>query len=131
MDRRVGDPHLGHTGGPGRGFGGRAAVRSGDQHMDVAAQPGRGAQRGQCRALQGGVVMFGDDEDGSCQITRASFLSLSTSSATEPTLMPAWRLGGSATLSVFRRGVTSTPRSAGLRVSSGFFLAFMMLGSEA
>ena len=42
-----------------------------------------------------------------------------------------WRLGGSATFNVFRRGATSTPRSAGSRVSSSFFLAFMMLGSEA
>ena len=41
------------------------------------------------------------------------------------------RLGGSVTFSVFRRGATSTPRSAGSRVSSGFFFAFMMLGSEA
>ena len=36
---------------------------------------------------------------------------------------------GSATFSVLRRGVTSTPRSAGFSVSSGFFFAFMMLGS--
>ena len=42
---------------------------------------------------------------------------------------PAERFGGSATFSVFRRGVTSTPRSAGLNVSSVFFFAFMMLGS--
>ena len=45
--------------------------------------------------------------------------------------MPAERLGGSATFSVFRRGVGSTPRSSGYTVSSGFFFAFMMLGSEA
>ncbi|MCY0854134.1 fumarylacetoacetate hydrolase family protein [Cupriavidus sp. D39] len=30
---------------------------------------------------------------------------------------------------VLRRGVTSTPRSSGLTVSSGFFFAFMMFGS--
>ena len=41
--------------------------------------------------------------------------------ATSGTLMPALRLGGSLTLSVVRRGATSTPRSAGLTVSSGFF----------
>ena len=34
-----------------------------------------------------------------------------------------------ATLRVWMRGVTSTPRSAGWTTSSGFFLAFMMLGS--
>ena len=56
---------------------------------------------------------------------------LSTSSATEPTLIPAERFGGSTTFSVVSRGVTSTPRSSGFSVSTGFFFAFMMLGSEA
>ena len=73
--------------------------------------------------------MFGDDECGHDQITLASFLSLSTRVATSGTLMPALRVGGSLTLSVRSRGVTSTPRSAGLIDSRGFFLAFMMLGS--
>ena len=44
-------------------------------------------------------------------------------------LTPALRLGGSVTFSVFRRNATSTPRSAGFNVSSGFFFAFMMFGS--
>ena len=44
---------------------------------------------------------------------------------------PATRLGGSVTLSVSSRGATSTPKSPGDLVSSGFDLAFMMLGSEA
>ena len=43
------------------------------------------------------------------QSTPASSLSLPTSSATEPTLTPALRLGGSVVFSTFRRGVTSTP----------------------
>ncbi|KDC00343.1 CoA-transferase family III domain protein [Bordetella bronchiseptica D993] len=55
-------------------------------------------------------------------------LSFSTREATSGTFTPAARCGGSDTLSVFRRGATSTPRSSGLIVSSGFFLAFMMLG---
>ena len=38
---------------------------------------------------------------------------------------------GSSVFSTLRRGVTSTPKSAGVFSSSGFFLAFMMLGSEA
>ena len=63
------------------------------------------------------------------QITLAIFLSLSTSSATSATLMPALRLGGSATLRVFRRGATSTPSSAGVVVAISFFLAFIMLGN--
>ena len=56
---------------------------------------------------------------------------LSTSSCTEPTFLPAWRFAGSVTLSVVRRGVGSTPRSAGFMLSIGFLRAFMMLGSEA
>ena len=47
------------------------------------------------------------------------------------TLMPALRFGGSVTVTVARRGATSTPRSAGFTTSIGFFFAFMMLGSVA
>jgi hypothetical protein len=61
-------------------------------------------------------------------MTLASVRSLATRVATSGTLMPAERLAGSATFRVFRRGVTSTPRSSGLMVSSGFFLAYMMFG---
>src|SRR5260370_6107639 len=88
---------------------------------------GDGVQHG---GLDRMVVVVGDDEYGH-QITRASFFSLSTSSATEPTLTPPWRLAGSSTLSVIRRGVTSTPSSSGVIGTIGFFFAFMMLGSEA
>ena len=44
------------------------------------------------------------------------------------TMTPALRLGGSITFRVLMRGATSTPRSSGLKISSCFFLAFMMLG---
>ena len=47
------------------------------------------------------------------------------------TLPPPTRFGGSATLSVSRIGVRSTPRSTGVSFSMGFFLAFMMLGKDA
>ena len=63
------------------------------------------------------------------QATFASFFSFATSVATSATLIPAVRFGGSLTLSVFSRAATSTPRSIGRTVSSGFFFAFMMLGS--
>ena len=53
------------------------------------------------------VGVFGDEED-SHQIAPAS-LSLATSSAGEPTLMPAWRFGGSSVLMTLRRAVVSTP----------------------
>jgi hypothetical protein len=61
----------------------------------------------------------------------ASVFSFSTSVFTSGTFTPAARFGGSTTLSTFRRGVTSTPRSPGVTMSSGFFFAFMMLGSVA
>ncbi len=132
--RAVGRDDLGDTGdlgGGGCGFGGIGASH---EHVDVATAGERGGHGVEGRRLDGGVVVFGNDECGhgvlvSLQITLASFLSLSTSVATSGTLMPALRLGGSVTLMVFRRGVTSTPRSAGLWLSSRFFFAFMMLGS--
>ncbi len=64
-------------------------------------------------------------------ITFASLRSFATSSFTSATLPPPWRFGGSATLSVARRGATSTPSASGFITSSGFFFAFMMLGSVA
>src|SRR5205807_8088203 len=89
-----------------------------------------GGNRVERRGLQRPVVMFSDDES-SHQITRASVFSLSTSSATEPTLWPPWRFAGSSTLSTTRRGVTSTPSAWGVVVAIGFFFALMILGSEA
>ncbi len=63
--------------------------------------------------------------------TPASFFSLSTSSATLLTLMPALRPPGSSVFKTFSRGFMSALKSAAVFSSSGFFLAFMMLGSEA
>ena len=126
---RVGVQHLGHAGYAGRGLGRAGGAGAGNQHMDVAAALQRRRHGVQGRALDGVVVVFGYDECGHGQITFASFLSLATSVATSGTLTPAPRLGGSTTFSVLMRGVTSTPRPAGLSTSSGFFLAFMMLGS--
>ena len=64
-------------------------------HLDVIAGDFfGGGQRVQRGGFERPVVVFGNDES-SHQITRASVLSLSTSSATEPTLTPAlalWRL---------------------------------------
>ena len=47
-------------------------------------------------------------------MTLASLRSLATSSFTSATLPPPLRFGGSTTLSVVRRGVTSTPSAAGV-----------------
>jgi len=65
------------------------------------------------------------------QSTPASTFSFCTSSATEPTFTPALRPPGSAVFTTFRRGETSTPSVSGDVSSRGFFLAFMMLGSDA
>jgi hypothetical protein len=114
--RAVGGDHLGHAHdlrGRLGGFGGvvRRPRGRGRRHR----RPGRG-DGVEGRRLDAGVVVFGNDEGqcGHVQITFASFFSLSTSVATSGTFTPALRLGGSLTLSVFRRGLTSTPRSAGL-----------------
>ena len=92
----------------------------------------RGGRDGAARGLgDGRPAAVGENQDGHLQITFASLRSFATSSCTEPTFTPAWRFGGSSTFSTVRRGVTSTPRSAGLTVSIGFLRAFMMFGSDA
>lgn len=101
-----------------------------DQHMHIA-QLGCCGHGGQSRLPDLTAFVVEKNKSGHDQITFASLRSFSTSSATESSLMPALRSVGSATLTTVRRGVMSTPRSAACRVSSGFFLAFMMLGSEA
>jgi len=108
---------------------GSACVVAGHQHVHVATGLQRGGHGVQGGALDGRVVVFGNNKCGHVQITLASVFSLFTRVATSATFTPAPRLGGSLTFRVFRRGATSTPRSSGLTVSSGFFLAFMMLGS--
>src|ERR1700722_2609027 len=132
--RVIGDQHLGDAGDLCGGLGGRTAILAGDEDLDVA-RAGLGDFRGRGDGVEGGglghlVVMFGDDENGH-QITRASVFNLLTNSSTEPTLTPPWRFTGSSTFKVTRRGVTSTPSCSGVTVSIGFFLAFMMLGSDA
>src|SRR5262249_42907993 len=110
-----------------RGFGDPAAIVAGNDDVDIVSGNFRGGgERVERRRLQFGVVVFGDDKS-SHQITRASVLSLSTSSVTEPTLRPPCRFGGSSTLSTASLGVTSTPSASGVVVTIGFFLARMML----
>lgn len=129
----VGHDDLGDAGDLRGGLAGFGGIGAGHQHVHIAAAGDGGGDGVQGGGLDGGVVVFGNNECGhglkTPQITLASFFSLSTRAATSATLTPAPRLGGSATLRVFRRGLTSTPRSSGLTVSSCFFLAFMMLGS--
>ena len=131
IGRILGLQDLGDAGNGGGRFGGITAVAASHQHGDVGAHLPRGGDGVGDVGADGLVVVRGDDENGHVQITPASFLSFSTSSATVFTLMPALRLGGSSTFSTFSRGATSTPSASGAKVSIGFFLAFMILGSEA
>ena len=127
----IGEQHLPRAGDLGGGLGNGAAILAGHQDVEFGAGDFLGGGDSvEGRRLQRCVVVFGDDE-GSHQITRASVFSLSTSSATEPTLWPPCRLAGSSTLKTTRRGVTSTPSASGVVVAIGFFFAFMILGSEA
>ncbi len=127
----IGNPDLADPLHLGSLLGNGGTIGAGYQNLHLTANFGRSGQGIESGSLEMLVVVFGNNEDGHDQITLASFLSLLTSSATSATLTPALRLGGSETFRVVRRGVTSTPRSAGLKVSSGFFLAFMMFGSVA
>ena len=128
----VGEQHLSRSGDLGGGLGNGAAILAGHQDVDLTGPAISLAAATALRVagFSAAVVMFGDDQS-SHQITRASVFSLSTSSATEPTLWPPWRFAGSSTLSTTRRGVTSTPSASGVVVAIGFFFALMILGSEA
>ena len=127
--RRIGQQHLRDALKLRRVLRRVGCVVAGNQHMHIAAASQRRGHRVAGCALEAAMFVFGNDERRHGQITFASFLSFATSVATSGTFTPALRLGGSLTLRVFRRGVTSTPSSSGLKLSSGFFLAFMMLGS--
>src|SRR5439155_1732501 len=101
----IGQQYLGGAGDLRRRFGDRAAILAGDQDVDVAPRRFRDLRGGGHRVEGGGlqrpVVVFGNNENRH-QITRASSLSLATSSATEPTLTPPCRFAGSSTFKVTR-----------------------------
>ena len=92
----------------GRRLGDGAGVLAGDEHVDVAAHRLRGGDGLGGGVVEMRVVVLGENENGH-QSTPASVLSLAISSSTEPTFTPALRVAGSAVLTTFRRGVTSTP----------------------
>ena len=104
--RIVGDMHFGDAGDLRRLLGDAADIGASDDGMDLAQLPSRGDRR------QGGVLelaafMLNPDERN--HPTTPIVFSLSISSSTEPTLTPASRFEGSATLSVWSRGAVSTP----------------------
>ena len=102
----VGDMDLAHAGDGRCGFGNGADARSDDQAMDVA-ELRRGCDGSEGSVLDGAAFML--DQDQRLHFATPIALSLSTNSSTDPTLIPAWRLAGSTTLSVSSRGATSTP----------------------
>ncbi len=104
-------------------------VMAGDQDMHGRAEVLGGAQGLAGGLVEALVVVLGEQQRGH-QITPA-VLSLETSSAALATLTPAERPAGSAVFSTLSRGAMSTPSVSGVVSSSGFFFAFMMLGSEA
>ena len=106
--RGVGQQHLLHAIELGGGIGGRFAILAGDQNMHVAAERLGGGERLVGGVLERFVVVLGDEKRGH-QSTPASSLSLPTSSATEPTLTPDLRPGGSVVFTTSSRGLMSTP----------------------
>ena len=80
----------------------------GHENMHRRAEGGGGGQ-----GLGGGVVQLAAvnfrKKKSRHHSTPASFLSLPTSSATDPTFTPAVRLAGSVVFSTVNRGATSTP----------------------
>ena len=127
----VGYQHLGHASDFGSSLGHGANALTGHQHVNVATDFGSSGDGVQGGLGQRFVIVFGDYQDSHDQITFASFFSFSTSSATDLTLMPALRAAGASTFRVLLVEAVETPKASGVRVSSGFFLAFMMFGSDA
>ena len=96
--------HARQLGGGLRGF----VPGAGDENMDRRAESGGGGQSLGGGVVEVAVVDFGEKKSRH-QSTPASFLSLPTRSATDPTFTPALRLEGSVVFSTFSRGATSTP----------------------
>ena len=105
---RIGRTHAPHSGDLRRRARRRAAIRAGDQQVDLVGQRRRRRDRVERRRRERRVVVLADDQNRH-QTTPASSLSFATSSATLPTFVPASRFGGSDTLRTSRRGVGSTP----------------------
>src|SRR3546814_9165419 len=83
---------LAHAGDLGGLFGDAADILAGDQQMDLA-QLGRGGDGGQGGVLQLAAFMF--DPDERLHAKAPVSLIFAISSSTEPTLIPACRLGRS------------------------------------
>ena len=102
-----GDQHPGHAVDLGGGFarGGGRAPGTERGHVTQGLGGGHGLGGGVQR--QFAIVHFGKEKNS--HYTAPASLSFSTSSSTEPTMIPAARASGSAVLTISRRGATSTP----------------------
>ena len=60
----VGVDHLGHAGDLRGGLGGGGGVVAGHEHVHVTSALGGGGHGVEGRALEGGVVVFGNNECG-------------------------------------------------------------------
>ncbi|MCY1420527.1 hypothetical protein D9M71_361510 [compost metagenome] len=126
----VGNQHLGHASDVGGGL--RHALHTGTRYQQVNITTDPSSSRHGVQGCRRDGASFVLCNNQNChQITFASFFSFSTSSATDLTLIPALRLAGASTLSVVTVDAVFTPSAAGVTVSRGFFLAFMMLGKDA
>ena len=108
VGRVVGEEHLRDAVELRRRFGDGARALARHQHMHGLAERLGGGERLVGGVLERLVVVLGDEKRRH-QMTPASFLSLSTSSATVFTLAPALRPGGSVVFITSMRGATSTP----------------------
>ena len=129
VGRVLDDQHLGDA-CEGGGLGGhRITGYRAHEHADLCI--GNRARAGDALGggeVQGLAVVLGNDEDlGAHRIP--FFLSASTSSAASFTRTPFWRSGGGSNFTSFSCWRASTSSPASVRLSSGFFLAFMMSGS--
>jgi hypothetical protein len=106
ISRIVGDMDLANARYARGGLGDSIDALPRHQQMHFAKLRRRGDDC-QGRVLELAIFMF--DPDERLHASTPVSLILSISSSTEPTLTPAPRFGGSVTLSVVRRGATSTP----------------------
>ena len=107
----VGDMDFAHAGDLRRLGGDTVDALPCDEEMDLA-ELRCGGDHGERGVLDDFAVMFDPDKRlhfATPPLTIPRALSFATSSSTSATLTPAVRLAGSTTLSVVRRGVTSTP----------------------
>ena len=109
VKRIVGDQHLRHALKLGRRLGGGADICARDENIDGLPELERRGQRARGRIVQLPARDFRQKKGRHRQITPASSCSLATSSATDLTLTPDLRPGGSTVFSTLSRGETSTP----------------------